>query len=120
MLGHVHGGQPTVTLRVLFTSRKVNAWICARRSTDRDLESQREFFCECLDMSSTDRDLERVSASFCVNAWIYAARSTDCDPDFYVKVWTCPHQATDRDLQSASAIEKKGECLDMCTSNNRP
>ena len=24
----VHGGQPTVILRVPFTSRKVNAWIC--------------------------------------------------------------------------------------------
>ena len=68
MLGHVHGGQPTVILS--------------------------------------------VSASFCVNAWICAARSTDRDPDFCVNAWTCPRRATDRDLQSASAIEKKGECLD--------
>ena len=36
MLGHVHGGQPTVILRVPFTSRKVNAWICAPRTTDHD------------------------------------------------------------------------------------
>ena len=34
MLGHVHGGQPTVIL-----SFNVNAWICAQRATDRDLES---------------------------------------------------------------------------------
>ena len=35
MLGYVHGGQPTVILRVS-ASFSVNAWICARRSTDRD------------------------------------------------------------------------------------
>ena len=40
----VHGGQPTVILRVPFTGRQVNAWICARRATDRALQSQREFF----------------------------------------------------------------------------
>ena len=35
MLGHVHGGQPTVILRVPAQSqRKVNAWICAPRKPD--------------------------------------------------------------------------------------
>ena len=99
MLGYVDGGQPTVILRVS-ASFSVNAWICPRRATDRYLES--------------------VSASFCVNAWICAARSTDRDLDFCVNAWTCPRRETDRDLQSASAIEKKGECLYMCTSSNRP
>ena len=77
-------------------------------------------FCADAWTRATDRDLESVSASFCANAWICAARSTDRDLDFCVNAWTCPRRATDRDLQSASAIEKKGECLDMCTSNNRP
>ena len=37
MLGHVHGGQPTVIFRVPAQSkRKVNAWICAPRTTDHD------------------------------------------------------------------------------------
>ena len=46
----VHGGQPTVTLRAPFSKRQVNAWICG--ATDRDLQSQRESFSECLDMCS--------------------------------------------------------------------
>ena len=87
----VHGGQPTVILRVsagfaanawicarratdrapesVFAVRKANAWICARRATDRALQRQREFFCECLDMRSaraTNRALESVSARFFV------------------------------------------------------
>ena len=65
----VHGGQPTVIFRVPFISRKVNAWICPCRATDRDLQSLRAFFCECLDMCSaeaTDRDVESVSARFFV------------------------------------------------------
>ena len=44
----VHGGQPTVILRVPSTERQVNAWTCARRATDRALESQREFFVRML------------------------------------------------------------------------
>ena len=43
MLGYVLRGQPTVIFRVS-TSFCVNAWTCARRSTDRDLEGQRAFF----------------------------------------------------------------------------
>ena len=35
----VDGGQPTVISRVLLTGRQVNAWICARQTTDRDLQS---------------------------------------------------------------------------------
>ena len=58
MLGRVHGGQPTVIFRVC-ASFSVNAWTCARRSTDRDLES--------------------VSASFSENAWICASQTTDRD-----------------------------------------
>ena len=55
----VHGGQPTVILRAPFSRRQVNAWICARRATDRDLQSQRESFSECLDMCSAgNRPLE--------------------------------------------------------------
>ena len=34
----VHGGQPIVLLRAPFSRRQVNAWICARRATDRDLQ----------------------------------------------------------------------------------
>ena len=34
MLGYAHSGQPTVIFRVF-----VNAWICAQRATDRDLQS---------------------------------------------------------------------------------
>ena len=37
-------------LESAFTNRKVNARMCAPRSTDRDLQRQREFFRECLDM----------------------------------------------------------------------
>ena len=46
MLGYVHGGQPTVILREFQSGEKVNAWICAQRATDRDVQS----FCERLDM----------------------------------------------------------------------
>ena len=38
MLGAVHVGQPTVLFRVS-ASLSQNAWICAPRLTDRDLES---------------------------------------------------------------------------------
>ena len=55
MLGYVHSGQPTVILRVFVA----NAWICAQRATDRDLES--------------------VSAMKKVNAWICACQTTDRD-----------------------------------------
>ena len=37
MLGYAHNRQPTVILRELQRSEKVNAWICAPRSTDHDL-----------------------------------------------------------------------------------
>ena len=56
MLGYVHGLQPTVILREFQRGEKVNAWICARRATDRDLESV-----------------------FNVNAWICACQTTDRD-----------------------------------------
>ena len=36
MLGHVHNRQPTVILREFQRGEKVNAWICAPRSTDHD------------------------------------------------------------------------------------
>ena len=58
MLGFVHVGQPTVLFRVS-ASFSEDAWICAPRATDRDLET--------------------VSASFSVNAWTCARRSTDRD-----------------------------------------
>ena len=47
MLGDVLRGQPTVIFRVSASSC-VNAWTCARRSTDCDLESQRVFFVRML------------------------------------------------------------------------
>ena len=50
-LGYVHSGQPTVILG----QRKVNAWTCARHSTDHDLESVFvKFQRECLDMCLSD------------------------------------------------------------------
>ena len=61
MLGYVHGGQPTVILREFQRGEKVNAWICAQRATDRDLESVfvkrkvNAWICAC---QTTDRDLE--------------------------------------------------------------
>ena len=64
MLGYVHGGQPTVILRESQRGEKVNAWICAQRATDRDLESVfvkrkvNAWICAC---QTTDRDLEGVS-----------------------------------------------------------
>ena len=36
MLGYVHRGQPTMILREFQRGEKVNAWICAPRSTDHD------------------------------------------------------------------------------------
>ena len=56
MLGYVHGGQPTVILRVF-----ANAWICAQRATDRDLESvfvKRKVNARICAPQATDRDLE--------------------------------------------------------------
>ena len=52
--------------------KKVNAWICARHSTDRDLESVfnvNAWICAC---QTTDRDLESVFVKRKVNAWIRA------------------------------------------------
>ena len=65
LLGFVHGGQPTV----IFRSFCANAWLCARRATDRDLES--------------------VSATKKVNAWLNAPRITDGDPASVIvdKIW---------------------------------
>ena len=88
MLGFVHVGQPTVFFRVS-ASFSVNAWTCARQSTDRDLET--------------------VSASFSVNAWTCARRSTDRDLEtvsasFSVNAWTCARRSTDRDLESQRAF----------------
>ena len=80
MLGYVHSGQQTVILRVPFTSRKVNAWICAQSTTDRDLERvfiKRKVNAWICARHSTDRDLESV---FNVNAWIRAPPTTDHDP----------------------------------------
>ena len=67
MLGYAHSGQPTVILRVF-----ANAWICAQRATDRDLESVfnvNAWICAC---QTTDRDLESVFVKRKVNAWIRA------------------------------------------------
>ena len=51
MFGYAHSGQPTVILG----QRKVNAWTCARHSTDHDLESVFvKFQRECLDMCLSD------------------------------------------------------------------
>ena len=78
-------------LESVFAVRKANAWIYARRATDRALQRQREFFCEFLDMCSaraTDRDLQSVFPREKVNAWI------------------CPRQATDRNLESVGAMKK--------------
>ena len=36
MLGYAHNRQPTVILREFQRGEKVNAWICAPRSTDHD------------------------------------------------------------------------------------
>ena len=47
MLGFAHVGQPTVIFRVS-ASLSQNAWICAPRATDRDLESQRVFLVRML------------------------------------------------------------------------
>ena len=52
MLGYVHGGQPTVILRVF-----VNAWICTCQATERDLESF-NVNAWTRAQSTTDRDLE--------------------------------------------------------------
>ena len=48
--------------------RKVNAWICARHSTDRDLESVFNVNAWICAQRATDRDLETKK----VNAWIRA------------------------------------------------
>ena len=94
MLGYVHSGQPTVILRVFVA----NAWICAQRATDRDLES--------------------VSAMKKVNAWICARHSTDRDLEsvFNVNAWICACQTTDRDLESVFVKRKvnawiRAKCL---------
>ena len=74
MLGYVHSGQPTVILRVF-----ANAWICAQRATDRDLESvfvKRKVNAWICARHSTDHDLESV---FNVNAWICVSRTSDHD-----------------------------------------
>ena len=93
MLGYAHSGQPTVILRVF-----ANAWICAQRATDRDLES--------------------VSAMKKVNAWICARHSTDRDLEsvFNVNAWICACQTTDRDLESVFVKRKvnawiRAKCL---------
>ena len=54
--------QPTAILRV-FARSKVNAWICAPRSTDRDLQSRRKFCADAwtLARETTDHDLESVN-----------------------------------------------------------
>ena len=82
MLGYVHGGQPTVISREFQRGENVNAWICAQRATDRDLES--------------------VFVKRKVNAWIYARHSTDRDLEsvFNVNAWICACQTTDRDLET--------------------
>ena len=76
-----------------------NAWICAQRATDRDIES--------------------VSARRKVNAWICTCQSTDRDLESVlvkrkVNAWICAQRATDRDLESDC------ERLDMHLSDNRP
>ena len=48
------GGQPTVLFRVS-ASFSENAWICAPRSTDRDLQNRLKFLCECLDTYTTGK-----------------------------------------------------------------
>ena len=63
----------------------MNAWLCARRSTDRALES--------------------VIARFCANAWICPRRATDRAlqsffPRERVNAWICACQTTDRDLET--------------------
>ena len=74
----VHGGQPTVILRAPFTSRNVNAWTCARRSTDRGLESQRAFFVRMLGhvLVGQPTVILRWKKK---NAWICAPPTTDPD-----------------------------------------
>ena len=70
MLGYMHVGQPTVLFRDS-ASFSVNAWICPRQATDRDLES--------------------VSAMIRANAWICAPPTTGHDPAnaiFYLKTVT--------------------------------
>ena len=101
MLGYVLHKQPTVVLRVS-SSREVNAWICAQRATDRDLEGV--FFANAwiCAQRATDRDLESVFVKRKVNAWIYARHSTDRDLEsvFNVNAWICACQTTDRDLET--------------------
>ena len=99
-LGYVLHRQPTVVLRVSST-REVNAWICAQRATDRDLQS---FFVNAwiCTFQATDRDLESVFVKRKVNAWICARHSTDRDLEsvFNVNAWICAQSTTDRDLET--------------------
>ena len=103
VLGHVHYGQPTVISRVPSPGdRWMLGYVLRGQPTV----------------------IFRVSASFCVNAWIRAPRLTDRDPEsvsasFCVNARICA-RATDRDLESVSAIKKRGECMNMCSTDNRP
>ena len=65
-----------------------NAWICAQRATDRDLES--------------------VFVKRKVNAWICAQSTTDRDLEcvFNVNAWICARHSTDRDLESVFVKRK--------------
>ena len=69
----------------------MNAWICAQRATDRDLES----FLRML-------------------GYVHAIQPTVILREFQVNAWICAQRATDRDLRVFC------ECLDMCTPFNRP
>ena len=73
--------QPTMILRVSAQSeRKMNAWICAPRTTDRDLQS--------------------VFPREKVNAWICACRTTDRDLETKKVNLKCTPPTTDRDPAS--------------------
>ena len=64
----------------------VNAWICAQRATDRDLESVfnvNAWICAC---QTTDRDLQSV---FNVNAWICAPPTSDHDHANAIFIYNC-------------------------------
>ena len=74
-----------------------NAWICAQRATDRDLES---FFLRML-------------------GYAHSGQPTVILRQRKVNAWTCARHSTDHDLESVF-VKFQHECLDMCLSDNRP
>ena len=77
MLGFVLRGPPIVILRV--SARvSVNAWTCARRSTDRDLQCAFIRRSECLDMCLSEPTVILRRKDECLEK--NSPRTTDHDP----------------------------------------